>query len=89
MPALVVEGSPDGRTWTRLASTAEEVAGVDVKDVRLYLDDGFRSGQAENATRTDGPFRHVRFAFRTRNATDPFELSEVEIWGTLPRQQPR
>jgi len=89
MPALVVEGSPDGRTWTRLASTAEEVAGVDVKDVRLYLDDGFRSGQAENATRTDGPFRHVRCAFRTRNATDPFELSEVEIWGTLPRQQPR
>jgi hypothetical protein len=89
MPALVVHGSKDAKSWTRLASTFEEVAGTDVKDVRLYLDDGYRSGQAAGSTTTAGPYRHVRFDFATRKAKDAFELCEVAIWGVLPRQRVR
>ena len=43
-------------------------------DVRLYLDDAYRSGQAAT-------YRYVRFDFSVRKAKDAFELCEVGIWG--------
>ena len=88
MPALMVRGSREGTAWTALASTSEEVADDDVKDVRLYLDDGYRSGQASDSTTTAGPWRYVRLDFAARRSDHDFELCEVEIWGALPPAWP-
>jgi len=82
MPSLSVHGSVDGKNWVWLASTAEQVAGRDVKDVRLYLNGWYRSGGTANT----GPirpnaFRYVRFDFAARRSEEPFELCEVDIWG--------
>lgn len=85
MPSLTVSASKDGKSWTRLASTAAEVAGIDVKTVRLYLNDANRSGKGKNTENTrDGLYRHVRFNFTTRKAGETFELCEVDIWGDYP-----
>ena len=82
MPALEVSGSTDRENWTWLASTAEEVAGGDVKDVRLYLGGAYRSGGSRNTGKVrEDAFRYVRFDFAERQAEDAFELCEVEIWG--------
>jgi hypothetical protein len=82
MPALTVRGSVDGKDWIWLASTAEEIARKDVKDVRLYLGGAHRAGDSKNT----GPirphaFRFVRFDFAERVATETFELCELDIWG--------
>ena len=96
MPALVVRGSTDGKGWTWLASTSEEVAGTrsdmlflsgdphdirDVKDVRLYLGGAHRSGKGKTGKFRAHAFRYVRFDFARRKAKDAFELCEVDIWG--------
>jgi hypothetical protein len=82
MPALKVSGSTDGEHWIWLASTAEEVAGSDVKDVRLYLSGAYRSGGESNTGKLrQDAFRYVRLDFAERQAEDAFELCEVEIWG--------
>ena len=86
MPALVVRGSADGKNWIPLASTSGEVAGIDVKDVRLYLGDRHRSGQARDATTTCGPHRYVRLDFAQCGSAHAFELCEVDLWGILSRQ---
>ena len=82
MPSVAVRGSVDGKNWTWIASTAEEVAGKDVKDVRLYLNGAYRSGGTGNTgpIRPDA-FRYVRLDFATRKAKEAFELCEVDIWG--------
>ena len=86
MPAIMVHGSRDGQDWIRLASTFETVAAMDVKDVRLYLDDAYRSGKGITGMMRPGSYRYVRFDFAARQAKDAFELCEVELWGKLPRQ---
>ncbi len=82
MPSLTVRGSVDRKDWTWLASTAEEVAGNDVKDIRLYLNGAFRSGGTGNSgpIRPDA-FRYVRLEFASRKAKDTFALCEVDIFG--------
>jgi len=85
MPALVVRASMDGKDWIPLASTFEETAGPNVKDVRLYLGGAYRSGKAETGRFRPDAFRYVRLDFARRKAEAPFELCEVEIWGKLPR----
>ena len=82
----MVHGSRDGQDWIRLASTFETVAEMDVKDVRLYLDDAYRSGKGITGMMRPGSYRYVRFDFAARQAKDAFELCEVELWGKLPRQ---
>lgn len=72
MPILSVKGSNDGNTWLPLAESAEQIAGEDVKDVRLTL---------KPAQRRPTRFRYVRFDFGTRTVGDNFELCEVDIWG--------
>ena len=82
MPSLTVSGSKDGTKWLRLASTAGEVAGIDVKTVRLYLNDADRSGKGKNVdSARDGLYRYLRFDFTARKAPAAFELCEVDIWG--------
>jgi len=82
MPSLTVSGSKDGTKWLRLASTAEEVAGIEVKTARLYLNDADRSGKGKNVdSPRDGSYRYVRFDFTARKAPTAFELCEVDIWG--------
>ena len=82
MPSLTVSGSKDGTKWLRLASTAEEVAGIEVKTARLYLNDADRSGKGKNVdSARDGLYRYVRFDFTARKAKAAFELCEVDIWG--------
>ena len=86
MPALSVRGSADAKSWIWLASTNEQVAGDDVKDVRLYLGGAFRAGPKVNTgpIRPDS-FRYVRLEFARRRAPAPFELCEVDIWGEAGR----
>ncbi|HCN09204.1 MAG TPA: hypothetical protein DIT01_14855 [Lentisphaeria bacterium] len=72
MPMLAVKGSKDGNEWLPLAKSPEQVAGEDVKDVRLTLN---------KAGGKPGEYRHVLFDFAARKAGDTFELCEIEIWG--------
>jgi hypothetical protein len=70
MPAVALEASEDGQTWSRLGAASAIDAGKDVLDTVIAA-----NGAAQA--------RFVRFRFDAPD-DEPFTLAEVEIWGELP-----
>jgi hypothetical protein len=70
LPAITVEGSTDGITWSRLARSARKamMKQNDVLDTTLNLAAGKK-------------VRYLRLALGERESGNPLTLAECEIWG--------
>ncbi len=65
LPALTIEGSMDGKTWTTLADNPKQSPTQDVLDVELPC---------------KGTYRYVRFSFGPRDPGQMMTLVECEVW---------
>ena len=67
LPAITVEGSTDGQTWTRLAASPKQQPTQDVLDLALNW-------------KQSREFRFIRLSFGERDPVLEMTLAECEIW---------